>query len=231
MHVVITGIAQGLSFETGQSFNYLTLLLPNGNRIKASVGAEALNELTALFVQGGGPAAQVAIANAAQEPQTSADDEPPVASEDFARMQRGQEAKPQDRPFPALDFPDGSDGDEEAVSTFGGDYQAGSDPELEAVGQQLQQAESRMAHAIGDTSSASPAELRQMVERIAFTEPASALPVPSAMTKAPAPIRRLVGPKVEADSMGNPVIKGAGLVDPHALAGGNIDGEEDVGQV
>lgn len=237
MHVVIAGVAQGLSFETGESSNYVTLLLPNGRKIMASVAGEDVEELTVLFLKSGGPAAQAAMAKAAAAP--AAAPAPPAAdyaqaeaeAAAYARMMQGNdpqgiaEAPVHDGAFSPMNFADGGSSDEETISTFGGDL----DPELAAVGRSLQQAETKIAHAIGDTSLMGPAELRQVVSRI--QEAAPAMPTPKFAVQQPPQGRRLSGPKVQADDMGNPVISGPGRVDHHALAGGDTTGEEDVGSI
>lgn len=228
MHVVVTGIAQGLSFETGQAFDYITLMLPDGSRIKAHVDGTSIEKITKLFIEGGGPAAQTALAQANAEQATAYEETAaPPAAESYTRMARvGDEVA---MVAPASMFAGGaSEEEDEAVSTFGGDVQP-NDPTLAAIGHQLQQAEGKLARAIGDTSTLSPAELHGVVARI--SEPEQVLPVPNVMSSKPAQSRRLSGPKVQADAMGNPIITGPGLVDPRALMGGNTDGEEDVGQL
>ncbi len=218
MHVVVLGVSQGLSFETGEGFNHISLLLPDGTIIKADVDDEAVAALTALFVKGGSPAAQTAIMQAAQSPPAP----PPVAqSVSYAAHPAPEPTPLAHGAYSLVSMAEGSDEDDmETVSTFGGDIVA--DPTLAAVGAQLQMAESKMARAIGDTSMLSPESLSGIVARIATPEPV--MPVPNIIQK-PTQL------KVQADSMGNPIVTGPGLIDPRALMGGNTDGEEDVGQV
>ena len=223
MHVVVLGVSQGISFETGEGYNHLTLLLPNGSKIKASVSDEAVTELTALFIQGGGAAVETAMARANQPPADTEVEElshPPVSS--YARL--GEIATPaKTSSYVPVNLSDGSTGeDEEVVSTFGGDVH---DPMLDAVGMQLQQAESKMARAIGDTSALSQASISSIVARIATPEPV--MPVPNLMSK---PVKAQPRPTVQKDDAGNPILSGPGFIDPRSLMGGNVDGEEDVGQ-
>lgn len=215
MHVVIKDVAQALSLETGQTYSYLTLMLPNGKEFRAAVADDTIAEVTQLFVQSGSPAAQVAAERASVEPQEPSPVPAPVR----------REPAPMQRSYAPMEITE--DGDGEPISTFGGNYNPDADPELEAVGSALQQASDQLAHAIGDTSTLGPAELRQVVDRIANTPPV--MPVPSLMKEAP--VRQLTKPHVEADAMGNPILKGNGLVDPRGLMGGNTEGEEDAGQV
>lgn len=225
MLVQIMGIAQALSFETGESYSYVTLLLPTGTEVRATVGDEVIAELTSVFMGSGSPAAQAAIANA----QNSSHGAPPPPrrapapepeAEPYAQMASARE-EVQERTFSPVGFADGED---DAVS-FGGDFSGQDQAQLHAIEQSLASAEGKLAHAIGDTTTATPAELRQVVARI---QQQPALPVPNIM-EAPRPKQPLR--RVEADSFGNPVITGAGLVDPRALMGGNTEGEEDAGQV
>lgn len=219
MNVQILGIAQGLSFETGEAFNHLTLLLPDGARVTAAVSDEAVVKLTKLFVQSGSQAAQAAIAQASYS-EVSADptpEQPRHSSGDVVAFQTGD--------FSPGTIAGGSEEDDEMVSTFGGNS---GDATLDAVGEQLQQAELRLARATLDSTSMSPADIRSVVEQL--STPEQIAPVPNIMKQPPAQPRRLSGTKVQADSMGNPIITGPGLVDPRALMGGDTDGEEDVGQ-
>lgn len=229
MLVQIVGIAQALSFQTGESYSYLTLLLPTGKEVRATVADDVIAELTAVFMNSGSPAAQAATARVQASvdgvpplpPSISAEQEP-VEDGVFGQMERAQPDAAQPRSFSPVDFSDSS-GDEAVL--FGGNYNGEDQAQLHAIEQQLAQAEDKLASAIGDTSTATPAELRQVVSRIANSQPA--LPVPNIMERP----QRKTGPRVEADSFGNPVIKGAGLVDPRSLVGGNIEGEEDAGQI
>lgn len=64
--------------------------------------------------------------------------------------------------------------------------------------------------------------------------PAAPPPIPSALpAQSWTPVPKLVTRPliVQADAAGNPVIQGEGLVDPLEIVGGNLDGEEDAGQV
>lgn len=221
MLVQIKGIAQALSFETGESYSYLTLLLPTGKEVHATVADDVIAELTAMFMGSGSPAAQeatarvqAAVAGAPPPPRRSAPAQSP-AEDAYEHMTRPSGELQQDRSFAPVGFSD------EAVS-FGGDFRGDQD-ELRAIEQSLAAAEDKLAHAIGDTSTASPAELRQVVARI--QQPAM-MPVPNILE----PPQRKQARRVEADSFGNPVIAGAGLVDPRSLMGGDTEGEEDAGQ-
>lgn len=226
----IKGVGQSLSFETGETVNYIQLVLPTGVEIRAIVAGQHVADVTNMFLHGGSAAAEMAKAQVMAEEESdlpaapfSQAPSPPMeaASGDYERMTRQASAAPQDRPYAPLDFQDGGE--------FGGDYAEANDPSLAAVEESLRQAEAVTARAIGDTSTLSPADLRQVAKNI--TSPAPVMPVPNVMTARPAAVRKLQGPRVEADSMGNPIISGAGLVDPRALVGGNIEGEEDAGQV
>lgn len=228
MLVTIKGISQALSFETGEQYSYVTLQLPTGQEFKAIVGDEAIAELTSVFLGSGSPAAQAAIART----NTTSDPTPARAvsvqrpqESEFDRMARSQPDEAQAQSFSAVDFID--DGNGEVVGQFGGNFNEEDGSQLDAVGQQLAAAEGKLAQAIGDTSHLSPAELHQVVAKL--SQPQPMLPVPSSMT--PGVRRPLRPPRVEADSMGNPVVSGAGFVDPRSLMGGNIEGEEDVGQI
>lgn len=221
MHVVIKDISQALSLETGQSYSYLTILLPNGSEVRASVADDTIAEVTHLFMQSGSPAAQAAARRVAQAEAGSVEVEPPPV----LHSQIGME---QPRPGSYAPMEMTEDGDGEIVETFGGNFNPEDDPQLAAVGAALKNANDHMAHAIGGATSMQPSELRQVVDRLSNQE---VMPVPSIMTSAPIPVRQLVKPHVEADAMGNPIVKGPGLLDPRGLMGGNTDGEEDAGQV
>jgi len=229
MLVQIVGIAQALSFQTGETYSYLTLLLPTGKEVRATVADDVIAELTAVFMNSGSPAAQAATARVqasvdgapSPPPSIQAQSEPEDGA--FSQMERAQSEGLQKRSFSPVDFSDGGGGDD--VVPFGGDYTGEDQAQLHAIEQQLAQAESKLASAIGDTTTASPAELRQVVSRITNSGPA--MPVPNIMARSPLK----TAPHVEADSFGNPVIKGAGLVDPRSLVGGNTEGEEDAGQI
>jgi len=226
MLVQIVGIAQALSFQTGESYSYLTLMLPTGKEVRATVADDVIAELTAVFMNSGSPAAQSATARV----QASVDGVPPpppsipaqqeqLEDSAFTQMERAQ-PELQSRSFSPVDFSDGDD-----AVPFGGDYTGADQAQLQAIEQQLSQAAGKVASAIGDTSTASTAELRQVVARI--TKQQSVLPVPNIMEQP----QRKAAPRVEADNFGNPIIKGAGLVDPRSLVGGNTEGEEDAGQI
>lgn len=229
MICAIKGVGQTLSFETGETVNYIQLQLPSGVEIRAIVAGQYVADITNMFLHGGSEAAELAKAQAVAEEESELPAAPfsqapppmPPTNDDYERMMRHTPAEPQDRPYAPLDFQDGGE--------FGGDYEETNDPSLAGVEESLRQAEAVTARAIGDTSTLSPAELRQVAKHI--TSPAPVMPVPNVMTPRPATVRKLQGPRVEADAMGNPIISGAGLVDPRALAGGNTEGEEDVGQV
>jgi hypothetical protein len=219
MHVVIKDISQGLSLETGASYSFMVLMLPNGQLIRAEVDDEALAQVTQLFMSSGSPAAEAAAQGVRQSD---------VQRQPVRRVEQESEADPGEpeqltRDFSPLTIQEEIDG--EMVSTFGGNFEG---TELAGVGEALQQAEAQMARAIGDTSGHSPSELRSVVDAIAKAPPV--MPVPNLMKQQlqPKPKPRLT---VEADAMGNPLIKGAGLVDPRAITGGNTEGEEDAGQV
>lgn len=229
MLVQIVGIAQALSFQTGESYSYLTLLLPTGKKVQATVADDVIAELTSVFMDSGSPAAQAATARVQATLDGALTPPPPplaqqevVEDEAFRQMERVRQQEAQPRSFSPVDFSDG--GGEETV-TFGGNYNSEDQAQLQAIEQQLAQAEGALANAIGDTTTVSPAELRQVVARITKAEPA--LPVPNIMARPPGKVAR----RVEADSHGNPVIHGQGLVDPRSLMGGNTEGEEDAGQV
>lgn len=219
MHVVIKDISQALSLETGRSYSYLTVMLPNGKEVRASVSDDAIAEITQLFMQSGSPAAQAAADGVARSMETP----PPVES--FPRHQPPQQDQQQGSYSP-MEMTEDADG--ELVETFGGDFNPEDDPQLAEVGAALLHANTRMAQAVGDVTSTQPTELRQVVGRLTQQEPV--LPVPSIMTPT-TPARQRAKPHVEADAMGNPIIKGPGLVDPRGIMGGNTEGEEDAGQV
>lgn len=213
MHAVITDISQGLSLETGASYSFMTLMLPNGQLIRASVDDQALEAVTKLFMSSGSPAANTA----AQSVQSSKQGDSST-SQPAPRAAQPAEPAQLERSFSPLIMQEEVEG--ETVSTFGGNFEG---TELEGVGEALRQAEEQMARAVGDTSSFSGHELRAVVDAIAKTPPA--MPVPNVMQQAKPRLH------VEADARGNPIIKGAGLVDPRMLTGGNTEGEEDAGQI
>lgn len=230
MNCTIKGVGQTLSFETGETLNYIQLQLPTGVEIRAVIAGQHVADITNMFLHGGSAAAEMAKAQAIAEEETDLPGTvhqsvaPPstVSDDDYERMTRQAPVEPQERPFAPLDFQDGSE--------FGGDYDMQNDPSLAAVEESLRQAEAVTARAIGDTSTLNVSELRKVASSI--TSPELAMPVPNVMAKpAPVPVRRLQGPRVEADAMGNPIVTDAGLVDPRALVGGNTEGEEDAGQV
>lgn len=229
MLVQIVGIAQALSFETGESYSYLTLLLPTGKQVQATVADDVIAELTSVFMGSGSPAAQAATARV----QAGLSDEPPPrpapkqarpeGDEYFAQMGRPQSEEPQPKSFSPVDFSDGSGED---VVAFGGDFQGEDTAQLQAIEQQMAAAESKLAGAVGDISTTNQADLRKVIASLNQTVPAQ--PVPNILT---APKQSAPSRHVEADSFGNPIIRGQGLVDPRSLMGGNTEGEEDAGQV
>lgn len=220
MHVVIRDISQGLSLETGASYSYMVLMLPNGQLIRAEVDDEALAQVTALFMASGSLAAAAAAQGVRQ---TDVQFFPARRTEQAEQAGSSSgEAEQLARDFSPLHIQEEVDG--EMVSTFGGNFEG---TELAGVGEALAQAEAQMARAIGDTTGASPSELRSVVEAIANAPPP--MPVPNMMK--PQLQQRRLARTVEADAKGNPIIKGVGLVDPRAITGGNLEGEEDAGQV
>lgn len=223
MLVQIMSIAQALSFETGESYSYVTLMLPTGKEVRATVADETIAELTSLFMGSGSPAAQEAAARVQASlpneapPRRAPARQAPAEEDVYASMARPPEDRPQERSFTPVGFAD------DEVPAFGGDFAGEDSAQLQAIEQSLAAAEGRLAHAIGDTSTAGPAELRQMVARL--QQPA--MPVPNILESP----RRQAAHRVEADAFGNPVITGAGLVDPRSLMGGDTEGEEDAGQI
>jgi hypothetical protein len=205
MQVSISGLSQEFSFEDGSTINAMLITLPDGVQVRAVINDEATEHITRLYVKLGGAVldngAEVAPAQQAPRMATS--------------------NQPVGRNFSPLELTDG-----EEDSAFGGDYAAEG---LAAVGQQLKQAEQTIATAVGDTSTLDGAELRRIAGQLRQGV-VSPLPQPSwDGPQAAQPSRPAL--TVSRDEMGNPVLRGAGLVDPHDLTGGSNAEEGDVGQI
>jgi hypothetical protein len=239
MQARIIGIRQELSFEDGESASYMIMELPGGAHIQAPIDDETLRALTSSFVNGGGAAAEQAVARARADTQGTR-----------APAAQVQQA-PQPAAHPALantmrsspnavvasnHTPLSVDGEGDSEFVFGGDF-SGGDPgevpsdvdeaELQQLQQQFQQANARVLQA------ADSGDLGEAVQSLSQPQRGS-LPTPSwAAEEVPAQpqpktrLRRnsvaspvaLAAVTVEADAKGNPVLKGAGLVDPYDLTG------------
>lgn len=222
MQAIIVGLLQELSLMSGETANYIVLELDGGEQIRAEIDFEAVQLITTQFVQAGSPAAQVAAERATAAvatPVASAPAAAPAQTSAYPALKRAAQAQPEGRQYSSMTLAD----DGESLE-FGGDVAA--DGSLQSVAEQLAQAERHVASAIGDTSNLEGAALRQAANALRRGEE---MPSPSFAATPGKPTRRSL--RVEQDAMGNPVIRGAGLVDPHTLAGG-VDAEDgDVGQL
>lgn len=226
MQATIVGLSQELSFLDGETTNSLLLELPNGMLVRTLLDDESAAAVTAAFVQSGAPAAVTATqrstaATAASSPAPAPRPAPHPALQVETPLAR------QYSPV-ALDSEDVDDSDPEDASTFGGDY-AGS---VAAIGQQLDLAAQSIARAVGDTTDLDKAGLQEAANRL--RQAGTELPTPNwvATERAEQPAqqtRRRV--QVTQDSMGNPVLRGTGLVNPIALLGGSNIEAGDAGQL
>jgi len=238
MHARIIGIRQELSFEDGEAANYMVMELPNGSRIQAPIDDETLRELTVSFVDNGGVAAEQAVARARSEKRGP--EHTKMSAEQMRQQAEASTAHPAlvnpmgspntavDDSHAPLSIQDGGEGDA-GEYVFGGDYQGGTadeEEELHNLQQQFHQASERVHQA------ASTGNLGEAVQ--ALSQPQSGtLPTPSwaaevvAATPPRTKMRRvsvaspvaLAAVQVSADSKGNPILRGEGLVDPLELTG------------
>lgn len=221
MQATIVGLLQELSLMSGETANYILLELEGGEQIRAEVDFEAVQLITTQFVQAGSPAAQVAAekATAAVAP---TDNTAPAQPPAYPALKRASHVQPEDRQYSSMALAD----DGESL-VFGGDNSDdGVEGGMQAMAERLAQAERNVASAIGDTSDLEGPALKQAANALRRGE---GMPAPSFATAPGKPTRRSL--RVEQDSMGNPVIRGAGLVDPHSLVGGTDVEEGDVGSV
>lgn len=225
MQATILGLSQELSLLDGDTTNSILLELPNGTHVRAVLSEEAAVEITRAFVQSGVPAAAVAAQRAAAVPESPP--MPPMRTVEAPVHPALQQMAPamarQYAPVVLSDEPDDGGPDEQV---FGGDYE--EDTSMAAIGQQFQQAEASLAHAVGNADDMDRAGLQAAAARL---RQGSEMPAPSWVATPPAvaPTRRQV--RVAKDDMGNPVLQGSGLVDTRLLIGGNNIEEGDVGQV
>lgn len=229
MQARIIGIRQELSFESGESANYMLMELPNGSHIQAPIDDDTLRELTVSFVNDGSPAAEQAVAHAHSAPPQGPEytkvyaeqrqDRDPEAHPALARTAKLADVAKEDSYTP-LGLQDDADFE------FGGNFQQGgqSEEDLEVLRmqQQFHQAAERVEQA------ASIGSVQDAARELG--RPGN-LPVPSwaaegtAQTKAKMRTGSHVSPvalaavTVRADEKGNPVLHGEGLVDPYTLTG------------
>ena len=238
MEATIVGLAQELSLISGESANYIIIELPNGAQIRAEVAPEDAQAVTVLFVQSGSEAASFAAEQAstvaAREelaPPTTPRTPHPALARSPAQSQPQAEHKARGyAPMTltddgALEF--GGDGGEDQAAMDDEEEDPdnfGPDGPLAAVGSMLGAAEAQVARAIGDTSELTPEELRVAAAKL---RKGNSMPEPAFVQRAPT--RRAL--RVEKDDMGNPIVRGAGLVDPQLLIGGADAEAGDVGQV
>lgn len=216
MQATIVGLQQELSLMSGETANYIVLELAGGEQVRAEVDFEAVQIITTQFVQSGSSAAQIAAERANSEvlePAASAP-QPPV----YPGLKRPVQAQPEERQYSSMSLAD----DGESLE-FGGE---GPSEGLQHMAERLVLAERNVASAIGDTSELTGPALRQAANAL---RQGDGMPAPAFATTPSNPTRRSL--RVEQDSMGNPVIRGAGLVDPMTLSGGANAEEGDVGSV
>lgn len=226
MDAQITGISQEFSFEDGEVVNFVVLQLDDGSPMRALVSNEDAARLTALFLKMGGAAAERAFASVTAAV-TSAETRPEARRPPSSSMSHAAaEEVPVARDYSPLRV----SGSVENALEFGGDFSKTQN--LAAVGAQLKEAEATLASAVGDTATLDGAALHQIAARLrqgASTslpqQPWDATPLEAPRPPARLPVR------VVADEAGNPVLEGAGLVDPRSILGGDLRGEEDAGQV
>ena len=217
MQATIVGLLQELSLVSGETANYIVFELPSGEQIRAEVDFEAVQIITTQFVQSGSLAAQVAAERATADVATAA----PVAQPAYPAIKRPPQAQPEERQYAAMALAD----DGESLE-FGGEVEEDSTGNLQAMAARLAQAERNVASAIGDTSGLDGATLRQAANALRRGED---MPAPAFAANPVKPTRRAL--RVEQDDMGNPIVRGAGLVDPLALTGGSFVEDGDTGQV
>jgi hypothetical protein len=215
MQARIIGVRQELSFEDGESANYMLMELPSGVRIQAPIDDDTIQALTSSFVTSGTEAAARAVAQA-QAPVQQADPSAPVAHPALTNPMKSNGGEKVASDYTPLHIQD------EEEYEFGGDYRGPNttgdteDLEVAQLQQNFRQASERVyqAAATGGLVSAA-AEL---------SKPAAPMPVPEWASDEKRPPERthlrskvqtsLATVTVEPDARGNPVLKGAGLVDP-----------------
>jgi len=236
MQAQIVGIRQELSFEDGETASYIVLRLPNGSEIQTLVTDDTVRLLTDQFVKTGGAAANKAVADAMEQPsrspvttapartQPNASQVHPALAHNMEITQAGVERNGNHTPLRLAD-----DADSDYV--FGGSDDSAEDDEEDVAGiqQQFRDASDRIIGAVESTDSLSAAT--QLLENA----DGSPLPVPSWAVDEAKPTRQenkrslrtshvstvavASAVHVEADIRGNPVLRGAGMVDPQDLTG------------
>ena len=245
MQAQIVGIRQELSFEDGETASYIVLRLPNGSEIQTLVDDDTVRLLTDQFVKTGGAAANKAVSDAMEKPSRASVTPAPARSQpgtsqvhpalahNMEITQAGVERNGNHTPLRLAD-----DADSDYV--FGGSDESAEDDGADVAGiqQQFRDASDRIIGAVESTDSLSAAT--QLLENAN----GSPLPVPSwaanetrdprMETKAPRSLRTshvstvavASAVHVEADIRGNPILSGAGMVDPQDLTGpSDEDGE------
>lgn len=237
MQATIIGIRQELSFEDGVASNYMVLRLPSGDVIQTLIDDDTVRALTVQFVQEGGIAAERAVAEATTQDKRVLRQDPVPAQKAHPALVHSMDVTQEDKEI------DGDHTPLRLADDTNSDYVFGSSADMEypeediqGIQQQFRAASDRIIGAVENSSS--------LTEVAKLLGSDATLPIPSwaadgAQTeKAPAkktrslqvshasPVALASAVQVEADSMGNPVLKGEGLVDPYALTSySDEDGE------
>jgi hypothetical protein len=209
MQVTIVGLSQELSLLDGETTNSMVIELPNGVLLRAALSDEATAEVTKAFVQSGVPAAAMPA---------------PRAAEVQAHPALHFNPPPMERQYSPVVLSDEPDDEGPDGRVFGGDY--AEESSIAAIGQQLQNAEASLAHAVSGSDDMDRAGLQAAAARL---RQGTEMPAPNwGGAPTPATHRKV---RVTKDDMGNPVLQGSGLVDTRSLVGGSNIEEGDVGQV
>jgi hypothetical protein len=201
----------------------MVIELPNGVLLRAALSDEATAEVTKAFVQSGVPAAVVAAQRASAAPEA-----PPMPAPRAAEVQAHPalhfNPPPMERQYSPVVLSDEPDDEGPDGRVFGGDY--AEESSIAAIGQQLQNAEASLAHAVSGSDDMDRAGLQAAAARL---RQGTEMPAPNwGGAPTPATHRKV---RVTKDDMGNPVLQGSGLVDTRSLVGGSNIEEGDVGQV
>lgn len=223
MQARVISVSQHLSFDDGGSYNFVVLELPNGVRVNAEVDQESLQRLTEAFVQSGGDVVEKVLANEeAATKEASVLTRKPLDPE-YAHRQQMPLEEPVHRGFSPLELT------EEGDVEFGGDLHVSQQNELAELERKFQNAASAIDRSVADSGELSSPALSAAVRRL--STPMSVDPLPKPNWAADHVPTRIAPVKIEADAKGNPIMKGAGLVDPSSLSGGAEGEDGDTGQI